>query len=45
LWRWRMNHTPPYILERDPLPATAITLPTPEFPADYLRPTVGPPEW
>jgi hypothetical protein len=45
LWRWRMTNTPSYVLERDPLPATAITLPTPELPAYYLRPTAGPPEW
>ncbi len=45
LWRWRMANTPPYIVERDTLPAAATTPPTPEIPSNYLRPTEGPAQW
>lgn len=44
LWRWRMNNTRPFVVERDPVP-TPITAPAQETAPQYLRPTAGPPPW
>ena len=45
LWQWRMAHTQPYVVKRDIVPTPVITPAAPEIPANYLRPTAGPPEW
>ncbi|HHB91019.1 MAG TPA: hypothetical protein ENK60_06890 [Anaerolineae bacterium] len=41
-WRIRMRETPPFILDRNPVPSPVIEV-TPTIPPAYLPPTVGPP--
>jgi len=44
LWRWRMQQTRPYVVNRDPIP-TPVVSPVPDTPELCLLPTAGPPEW